>query len=363
MIRSPKPTKLQAIMTLMLAIGITNHVFIIPALLQIAKRDAWFSVLLAAVPFGLMIGLIGFVSSRIGTQPLPEWIRQRMGRIPAILFQSLITVFFFITAWFSLFDTVMWMKVTFLPYTPVLATSLILTLLCLVGALKGMKTIAITSGILLPFVVLLGFYVAIVNVELKDYSLLFPLLEHGWTPVLKGVIYACSGFFELYFIFFLHPYLQKPLNKKQFLALGGILFGLTLGPLTGSIAEFNPFEAAIQRYPAYEEWRISGFGKYISQTDFFSIYQWLSGSCIRISFALVVIADMWKKRSARWRPAFLTSLAVLLVPLSCYTFSDITFQHLLIRYVFPASVCFILGVTLFLAIACLFRPRKKGRSA
>ncbi|WP_068783429.1 GerAB/ArcD/ProY family transporter [Paenibacillus phocaensis] len=182
MIRSPKPTKLQAIMTLMLAIGITNHVFIIPALLQIAKRDAWFSVLLAAVPFGLMIGLIGFVSSRIGTQPLPEWIRQRMGRIPAILFQSLITVFFFITAWFSLFDTVMWMKVTFLPYTPVLATSLILTLLCLVGALKGMKTIAITSGILLPFVVLLGFYVAIVNVELKDYSLLFPFWSTGGPP-------------------------------------------------------------------------------------------------------------------------------------------------------------------------------------
>ena len=51
MIRSPKPTKLQAIMTLMLTIGITNHVFIIPALLQIAKRDAWISVLFAGVPF------------------------------------------------------------------------------------------------------------------------------------------------------------------------------------------------------------------------------------------------------------------------------------------------------------------------
>lgn len=51
MIRSPKPTKMQAIMTLMLTIGITNHVFIIPALLQIAKRDAWISVLFAGVPF------------------------------------------------------------------------------------------------------------------------------------------------------------------------------------------------------------------------------------------------------------------------------------------------------------------------
>ncbi|MGP0586525.1 GerAB/ArcD/ProY family transporter [Paenibacillus timonensis] len=157
MIRSPKPKKLHAIMTLMLTIGITNHVFIIPALLQLAKRDAWFSVLLAAVPFAIMVCLIGFASSRIGTQPLPEWIRQQLGRIPAFLFQCIITVYFFATAWSSLFDTVMWMKVTFLPYTPVLATSLILMLLCFSGALKGMKTIAIASGILLPLVVLLGF--------------------------------------------------------------------------------------------------------------------------------------------------------------------------------------------------------------
>lgn len=363
MIRSPKPTKLQAIMTLMLTIGITDHVFIIPALLQIAKRDAWFSVLLAAGPFAVMACLIGFASSRIGTSPLPDWIRQQLGRIPAFLFQCLITVFFFATAWFSLFDTAMWMKVTFLPYTPVLATSLILMLLCLAGALQGMKTIAITSGILLPLVILLGFYVAIVNVEYKDYSLLFPLLEQGWSPVLKGVVYACSGLFELFFIFFLHPYLQEPLDKKRFIVFAVILFGLTLGPLTGSIAEFNPFEAAIQRYPAYEEWRIAGFGKYVSQTDFFSIYQWLSGSCIRISFALIVIADMWKRRSPRWRPSLLASLAVILVPLSCYTLSDIAFQHLMIRYVFPANALFILGMTLIIAVAASFRAPKKGRSA
>lgn len=83
MINTPKPTKLQAVMTLILTVGITNHVFIIPALLQIAKRDAWLSVLLALIPYALMIGLLLFASSRIGTQRLPEWIRHRLGRIPA----------------------------------------------------------------------------------------------------------------------------------------------------------------------------------------------------------------------------------------------------------------------------------------
>ncbi|WP_198136185.1 hypothetical protein [Paenibacillus sp. oral taxon 786] len=100
-------------MTLMLALGLINHVFIIPALLQIAKRDAWFSVLLSAVPFALVVCLIRYTSSRIGTQPLPEWIRHRLGRIPAFGFQWAMTAFFFATAWFSLYDTVMWMKVTF----------------------------------------------------------------------------------------------------------------------------------------------------------------------------------------------------------------------------------------------------------
>ncbi|MGG6310239.1 GerAB/ArcD/ProY family transporter [Paenibacillus macerans] len=359
MISSPKPTILQAVMTLMLTIGITNHVFIIPALLQIAKRDAWISVLLGALPFALLLCLILYASSRIGTMALPDLIRHRFGRFPAFLFQCLITAFFFATAWFSLFDTIMWMKVTFLPYTPILATSTVLMLLCLAGALKGMKTIAITSGILLPFVVLLGFYVAIVNVEFKDYSLLFPVFEHGWVPVLRGMVYACSGLFELFFVFFIQPYLKAPLAKKHFIAFGFIIFGLTLGPLTGAIAEFNPFEAAIQRYPAYEEWRIAGFGKYVSQTDFFSIYQWLSGSCIRISFALIVIADMWKKRSARWRPSLLATLAVILVPLSCYTITDIAFQHLMIRYVFPANTYFIFGMTLIVAAAALLRKRRK----
>ncbi|EOS58684.1 endospore germination permease [Paenibacillus barengoltzii] len=362
MIRSPKATNLQAIMTLMLAIGITNHVFIIPALLQIAKRDAWFSVILSAAPFAIVVWLTYYASSRIGTQPLPEWIRHRLGRIPAFGFRWVMTAFFFTTAWFSLYDTVMWMKLTFLPYTPVLASSLILMLLCLIGALKGMKTIAVTSGILLPLVVLLGFYVAIVNIEFKDYSLLFPLLEQGWFPVLKGVWYACAGLFEIFFIFFLQPYLKAPLTRIQLIVFSLILFGLTLGPLTGAIVEFNPFEAAIQRYPAYEEWKIAGFGKYISQTDFFSIYQWLSGSVIRISFALIVITDMWKKQNPRWKPTLLAVLAFILMLLSCYTMTDIMFQHLMIRYIFPINACFLLFMTLFITAAALFRTRKKGGS-
>ncbi|MNJ30033.1 GerAB/ArcD/ProY family transporter [Paenibacillus bouchesdurhonensis] len=356
----PKPTALQAIMTIMLTVGITNHVFIIPALLQTAKRDAWFSVILSVVPFVFITLLIAYISSRTNGKPLPVWLENQYGKVISIPFKIITSVYFLGTAWFALFDTIMWTKVTFLPYTPMIVTAAGLVLVCLIAARLGVNSMAYASGILLPLVVLLGFYVAIVNVQFKDYHQLFPLLENGWGPPIKGVMYACTGLFEIFFILFLQPYLKAPLTKRHFLVLGFILIGLTLGPLTGSIAEFNPHEASLQRYPAYEQWRIAGFGKYVSQTDFFSIYQWLAGVIMRIAVALFIATDIWNISNKQQRNTLLLLYSVALTLLCLTTFTDIQFQNLLIRFVFPFNTFLILIVTLLLTLAVFIRSLKKG---
>ncbi|XRD23741.1 hypothetical protein AABM34_14730 [Lysinibacillus fusiformis] len=53
-------------------------------------------------------------------------------------------------------------------------------------------------------------------------------------------------------------------------------------------------EASKQRYPAYEEWGLVTIGRYIEHLDFFSIYQWLTGTFIRVSFLLYIVADLLK---------------------------------------------------------------------
>ncbi|MNI52480.1 Spore germination protein [compost metagenome] len=235
-------------------------------------------------------------------------------------------------------------------------------LLCFNAARSGIRTITFTSGLLLPVVVILGLYVGTVNIEYKDYNQLFPIFENGWLPVLRGMMYSCTGLFEISFLLFLQPYLAKPLKRRHFILMSVIALGLTLGPLTGSIAEFNPYEAATQRYPAYEEWRIAGFGKYISQTDFFSIYQWLSGSCVRISFALFFAADMWKFESPRQRSYFLLSMTIFLIPLGSFIFNDTTFFDLAIRYIFPGNLILLSAFALLLTLAIIIHSLKKGRS-
>ncbi len=360
MLKSPKPSISQAIMMVMLTVGITNHVFVLPALMQAAHRDAWFSVILSILPFGIFTFLLIFITRRTHNQSLHLWIQSRFGNVAALLFRLILSIYFFTVAWFTLFDTITWTKTTFLPYTPTWATLITLIGLCLAAAALGIRTIAIGSGLLLPLVVILGIYVGMANVEFKDYSQLFPLIEFGWGPPLKGMIYACSGLFEFFFILFIQPHLEQPLKKVHFIALAVIIVGLTIGPLTGAIAEFNPYEASVQRYPAYEEWRIAGFGKYISQTDFFSIYQWLSGSAVRISFALFTAVELWNIQRPKIRFVLLSAMALALIPLGNYVFNDVQFQYLIIHYIFPGNLILMGSFTVLLTIAALAARRKKG---
>lgn len=362
MLNTLKPTIIQAIMTIMLTVGITNHVFIIPALLQSALRDAWVAVLISGIPFAIYTGLLIYISSHTRNIPLHEWLTERFGKISSYTFRIIFTLFFFSIAWFSLFDTVMWTKVSFMPYTPVIVTSSTLMILCFSASKAGIRSITFTAGLLLPLVIILGFYVGIVNIEHKDYNQLLPVFENGWMPVLRGALYSCSGLFEISFLLFLQPHLAKPLKKRHFLFLFVIVLGLTIGPLTGSIAEFNPFEAATQRYPAYEEWRIAGFGKYISQTDFFSIYQWLSGATIRISFALFFAADMWKFKIPKQRSYFLLCLTILLIPLGSYALNDMTFLQLMMNYIFPGNLILLTAFALLLSLGIWINQLRKESS-
>lgn len=354
-----KPSILQASMMIMLAVGLSNHVFIIPALLATARRDAWISVLLSAAPLILMSLLLYSISRITRGQSLSRWIQDRFGGLAGYVFKTLISLFFFGVAFFTLFDTVMWTKITFLPLTPLIWTVACLMLLCFFGALKGIKALGLTSGILLPLVVLLGFYVAIANIHFKDYHELLPILENGWGPILKGIVYANSGSFEIFFILFIQPELKSVFNRKQLLILSMIILGLTLGPLTGAIVEFNPYEAEMLRYPAYEEWRIVRLGKYISQTDFFSIYQWISGAFVRISLAMYAVIQVWEIRSSRVRPRLLALVTGALILLCMIPISDIDFRLIMIRYVFPGNTIFIGTATLILWILVRMGSRNK----
>src|SRR5690606_4331137 len=154
--------------------------------------------------------------------------------------------------------------------------------------------------------------------------------------------------------------IQHKLTKKpgfiSLMLVCLILSGLTIGPLMGSITMYGPDEAANQRYPVYEQWRMVRLGEYVEHVDFFSIYQWLSGMFIRVSLSMYLLGELWKLQKYKWIPMFLGALFMLVVTL--LPISDMVFQDLLSLYYFPSFCVFTIGVMIVYVVRTSTRSKR-----
>ncbi|MDQ6423004.1 endospore germination permease [Paenibacillus sp. LHD-117] len=283
---------LPAISIMILSVGLVNHVLVVPLILNGAKRDAWMAVLaamLVILPW-TAIPLYGLLSRMKGKR-IDHWLRERLPPFAVwiVMAYCLLTIFFVATE--SLIITTSWTETTYLNNTPPIAVLLAFVGLCVYAACLGLRTIAFASCLLLPFVVILGDFVMSANMPHKDYRYLLPLLESGMQPVLKASLYSLTAFGELFMLLLIQHHLKGSFKRWQLIVLVMFLALLAIGPVTGAISEFGPLEAEKLRYPAFSQWRLVTIGRYFEHVDFFAIYQWLSGSMIRISFGIYLLAE------------------------------------------------------------------------
>ncbi|MEC2131757.1 endospore germination permease [Brevibacillus centrosporus] len=219
----------QVVVILMLSNGLMNHFIVIPMMLDVAKRDAWISVLLSGALYLLWIGILYFVYQKTQKDHLLRWIKDRFGSVVYVPIALLLSLYCFLNATVTMEDTVTWISLSFAPETPIFVHSIIFASLCLVNALLDIRSIAMMSSILLPVVVVLGFFVMTTNFQHKDYSFLLPIMENGFSPVSQGMLYAGGGFAELILFLLLQHHLKTKISYLQIILLGVTMIGLTLG--------------------------------------------------------------------------------------------------------------------------------------
>jgi spore germination protein (amino acid permease) len=350
----------QLFMLLILSTGLLNHVILIPNLLNAAGRDSWLSVLLAYPISIFFLYLVHFIVKNSSGKGFFSLIRKRLGRIFSILLSLPVMLFLIFSAYVTFKDLIIWLNAYFLADASIMMISCIMILVCFIVTLGGVKYMAISSGFLLPLVMLFGMFIGVTNTGIKEPSLLFPVLADGFDPLLKGVIYALSGLLEIYVVILLQPFSQKPIKFSQLFILLTILTGLILGPLTASIMEFGPTESINFRYPAYEQWRVLSIGEYISHLDFFALYQWLSGAIIRIGLFMYLLGTFFtvKKKYYRLNPIlvavmYLVLFGMILIKVETYYFYDVLFHYFL-----PGCMAFFLFQILVSALILLVFNKK-----
>jgi spore germination protein KB len=354
---------LNALFMMLLSVGLYNHVLLIPILLIKGGRDSWVGVLIAALIMCVWLWMFSRISKQTSGASIPSWIAERFGVISKYVIVIPIATSIFVMNWVTFKGTISWSIATYLPYTPRAALAILLALMCWWVSYLGIRNIALTAGILGPLVVMCGFFIMSANMPKKDYSMLFPVLVNGMTPVWQCVSYALGGLMELFLILMFQQHLmQKKIGFLQLTVLNLFLVGITVGPLIGAISAFGPSEALNQRYPAFEQWRIVQIGKYIEHLDFLSIFQWLSGAFVRISLLGFLTMDMFAIKNPKHRGLFLAGLFLLLIFLTLLPISDKTFFHFVMTYYNFLVLAVFCSATVLLFIVTIPHRKLEGQS-
>ncbi|WP_379599940.1 GerAB/ArcD/ProY family transporter [Oceanobacillus profundus] len=343
----------------LISTGLSNHVLVIPLLIDAAGRDAWISVFVGyfiSIPFLL---LMVYVTKHFKSISIFEWLETNYNKAFRRIIAVLISIFLFITGFITLKETVTWTHETYLQDTPMLVVGISILATSLYISYGKLNVIAICAGVLLPFVVLFGLLVTIGTIPNKNYSLITPVLvENGWVDIINGSIFVFGSLLEIFLLIMIQHEIARRVTFKHILLLSFFLFILTLGPLIGSIAVFGADEAGRLRYPAFLQWRILNIGQYFNHVDFLSIYQWLSGSFIRLALILYLITRAFPFKKKKQRIIAQAVICILYLMLVLAPISDEHFSLFLKDYFYPGTGAFAVVMILFLTL--LIKTSKNG---
>ncbi|WP_182103246.1 endospore germination permease [Niallia taxi] len=298
---------------IIMSTGFMVHVLLHPTILTVSKRDSWVSVICSTAPLLLWTVLIYYLNKKFEKQNIFV-VLFSLHPLISYSIRILFGLYFFLTAFITFEYTIFWAKSNYTSAIPDVIVVISFAALCYYASLNGIRTIGSLAIFLLPMVVIFGFLVGIGNAKNKDYSMLFPVFEHGYTGFLLGILYTCATSFEIIYFLFLTPYIKDRIKMKSliFVCLGMVF--LALGPLVGGISEFGAEEAARLKVPAYEEWKLLTIGTHITRLDFLSIFQWISGAFIRISLYMFIVNKLFNRvEKVKWPLLLFYSLLIISV--------------------------------------------------
>lgn len=354
----PITTK-QAVIIFIMTMGLMNHVIVLPSILSVAYRDSWVSVIFTAFIYLIWIPIVYLIIKKTNQESLISWLKANIHPIIAWMIKLILLGLLIMNTFVTLFTTFSWVNSSYMVQTPKLVLILPFMILCFFAAEAGIKTIAIVSGILLPFVILFGLFVMTVNIQYKDYSLLFPLFENGFSPFLKGSVYLGGGLVEIFFLVLIQQYVRTKIKFSGIFLFSIFIIGINFGPISAAIAEFGPSQAAEFKHPAYTQWRMLTIGKFLNRLDFLSIYQWLSGAFVRIAILLFMIIDLFQIESKRNKNIFLALITIFFIVILCLPINEPTYRSFLNNIYYQVTLICIVIITIFISIITIFKKNVK----
>ncbi|MDR6552174.1 endospore germination permease [Paenibacillus qinlingensis] len=335
---------------------------------QMAKQDAWISILLATL-VGMAIAYIcGKLNVIFPGRTLAEYNRILLGKwlgwvITALYILVWLVILTVILQQFSLFITG-----TIMPKTPLYVVEVPMLLVVLYPTLHGVGVIARICEITGPIILLCVVGPMLLGINQMNGDRLFPiLLDNNVMSIMKGALPTSAFLADCILLMVLIAFVSKRKHTVRYAVSGVMLSGvLTTLSIIVSILMFGPNVAAAYPYPMLMIVRSISIGGIIENLDAIVVSIWIISIFTKLGLYLFVASYGASQLLGlqNWKiVTWITALVVMLlsfIPVNYEEISIIFPQKIAAPIIFP--IFMVIGPLVLLMLALMKRKKLKPAS-
>lgn len=314
-------------------------------LLHLAKQDAWISILI-----GILLGLIPlllflYISNRYPNDTIFSLNKKLFGKGIGKIINFILTFGVSISVIVTFYNLIGFISSQYLNKTPTLAIAIMFFLAITYILTKGITIIARTHVVLLYFGILLFLFASLGLWKEADFNNLKPILEFGWSPILKGsmsfIAFNVLPLFILSSIPKNNVFDTKHYNRNIIITyfLSSITLLITILSI---LSVFGPHLALLYQYPEYHALKLISISGFITRVEGIVALHWLfdlfAFIVIGLYFILQFLKDDWKLPDKASNPVIYI-FSILLILAVEHIFKNNTIANFITLH-FSPFICF-----------------------
>jgi spore germination protein KB len=349
------------------AMPVATGIVILPAITAgLARQDLWLSPIIASVVGYMLIYVAYRLDKLYPKKTVMEYCIDVVGRIPGKALGFVFVFFYLHLGGIVIRQYGEFIVGNFFLKTPMVAITGVTVLACAIAVRCGLEVLGRCSQSFITLLIVLILVVTVLLLPGMKPENVFPVMERGFVPILKGAASPMDWFSSYFAFLFLFPFLSDR-NKGMkwgMLSVSAVMLTMVITNLT-ALFLFGELTADLS-YPLMVAVRQISLAGFIEHIEAVVMSIWILGAFIQICmhyYIAVVGTAQWLGMNS-YKP-IVYPLGFLLMGLSVWVAPNLQVlsQFLGTSFAFYAlAVRFIIPLLLYM-IALLRKKRGKSRTS
>ncbi|MFC5653229.1 endospore germination permease [Paenibacillus solisilvae] len=303
---------------------------------KIVGRDSWMTPIFSCLISYLIVYVVYKLSMLYPGQTPIEYIPRIIGKWPGKIVGLSFLLYLLHVVSVTTHEFVDLINAKYLPFTPFIIILLPLILLSGYMVRQGVEVLGRFSFITIFYWIFVFILYVFLTIPDMDIHNLFPVMEHGFTPQIKGVLLNHGWSAQAVFLSFMIPFLNKG-SKKLLWGIGAVSF--VAFDLVAAIIVPKMIYGTIMpdiAYPVLAAGEIIKIADFLEHIDLLIMADWIILYFVKMSFYIYILSlgTAQLTKLPAYRP-IVFPICILISAISLFSIGKFSDTKRFLEFVYP----------------------------